>query len=144
MPDIVGIGSDVTECLRIARMIDRYGDLFINRVFTPEEVRFCRGRRQATQHFAGRWAAKEAILRALGTTWRRGIAWHDLEIRADAVGATTARLYGGARQLAERLGVSTLLVSISQCHTHATAMVIALGARKEGEAPRDRETGGES
>ena len=74
MSNIIGIGTSITECLRIARMIERHGELFIDRVYTREEIRYCRNRKQATQHFAGRWAAKEAVLRALGTGWRRGIS----------------------------------------------------------------------
>ena len=70
--DVLGIGTDITECLRIAQMIERHGELFVDRVYTSEETRYCRNRKQATQHFTGRWAAKEAVLKALGTGWRRG------------------------------------------------------------------------
>ena len=86
MSHIIGIGTDITECLRIARMIERHGELFISRVYTPEEIRYCQSRQQATQHFTGRWAAKEAILKALGTGWRRGISWRDMEIRNEPGG----------------------------------------------------------
>ena len=79
--EIIGLGTDITECLRIARMIERHGELFINRVYTPYEIAYCQSRKQSTQHFTGRWAAKEAVLKALGTGWRRGISWRDMEIR---------------------------------------------------------------
>ena len=79
--NILGIGTDIVECLRIAQMIERHGELFIDRVYTATEIEYCRSRKQATQHFAGRWAAKEAILKALGTGWRRGISWRDIEVR---------------------------------------------------------------
>ena len=69
--NVIGIGTDIVECLRIAKMIDRHGELFISRVYTKNEIRYCQSRKQSTQHFAGRWAAKEAILKALGTGWRR-------------------------------------------------------------------------
>ena len=72
--NIVGIGTDIVECLRIAQMIERHGDLFINRVYTPLEIGYCQSRKASTQHYAGRWAAKEAILKAIGTGWRRGIS----------------------------------------------------------------------
>jgi holo-[acyl-carrier protein] synthase len=78
---IFGIGTDIVECLRIAQMIERHGELFITRVYTTHEISYCQSRKQATQHFAGRWAAKEAVLKALGTGWRRGISWRDVEIR---------------------------------------------------------------
>jgi len=130
--EIFGIGTDITECLRIARMIERHGELFVNRVYTPEEVQYCQSRKQATQHFTGRWAAKEAVLKALGTGWIRGISWRDIEIRNQASGRPVVLLHGGAQQTAERLGVTGILVSISHCHTHATAYAIALGKAADG------------
>ncbi len=74
MAHILGIGTDIIECLRIAQMIERHGELFITRVYTQHEIQYCQSRKQATQHYAGRWAAKEAVLKALGTGWRRGIS----------------------------------------------------------------------
>lgn len=130
--DVIGIGTDITECLRIARMIERHGDLFINRVYTDEEIRYCQNRKQATQHYAGRWAAKEAILKALGTGWIRGITWRDIEIRNEPGGRPTVAVRGGTKDVVERLGVAKLLVSISHCHTHATAYAIALGKERHG------------
>jgi holo-[acyl-carrier protein] synthase len=131
---ILGIGTDITECLRIARMIERHGDLFINRVYTPEEIRYCQNRKQATQHFTGRWAAKEAILKALGTGWRRGISWLDMEIRNEPGGKPVVAVRGGVKEVVEELHVKRLLVTISHCHTHATATAIA-----EGEEEKDEE-----
>ncbi len=131
--DVIGIGTDITECLRIARMIERHGDLFINRVYTPEEARYCQSRKAATQHFAGRWAAKEAILKALGTGWVRGISWRDIEIRNEPGGRPIVAVGGGTREVVERLGIGKLLVSISHCHTHATAYAIALGNEPTGD-----------
>jgi len=129
--DILGIGTDITECLRIARMIERHGDLFINRVYTPEEVRYCQNRKQATQHFAGRWAAKEAVMKALGTGWRRGIGWRDIAIRNEPGGKPVVAVRGGVMDVVEQLGIRKLPVSISHCHTHATALAIAVGGRDE-------------
>ncbi|HUT11533.1 MAG TPA: holo-ACP synthase [Thermoguttaceae bacterium] len=127
MPDIIGIGTDITECLRIARMIERHGELFISRVYTAHEIHYCQSRAQATQHFTGRWAAKEAILKAIGTGWRRGIGWRDVEVRNEPSGKPVVALGGGAKEVVEQLGISDILVSISHCHTHATAYAIALG-----------------
>ena len=129
--DIIGIGTDITECLRIARMIERYGELFLNRVYTPTEIRYCQSRKQATQHFTGRWAAKEAVLKALGTGWARGISWRDIEVRNEPGGKPVVAVRGGAKEVVERLGVARLLVSISHCHTHATAYAIAIGTNHE-------------
>jgi holo-[acyl-carrier protein] synthase len=142
MSDVLGIGTDITECLRIARMIERHGELFVNRVYTPAEIAYCQSRKQATQHFTGRWAAKEAILKAIGTGWRRGISWRDMEIRNDAGGKPVVTVRGGVKEVCEQLGVTKLLVTISHCRTHATAYAIAVGKDKEG-GRRKGEGGGE-
>src|SRR5437868_13726315 len=76
---ILGIGTDIIECLRIAKMIERHGELFLTRVYTPHEIEYCTARKAATQHYAGRFAAKEAVLKCLGTGWTRGIQWRDIE-----------------------------------------------------------------
>jgi holo-[acyl-carrier protein] synthase len=127
---IYGIGTDIVECLRIAQMIERHGELFITRVYTEHEVEYCQSRKQATQHFAGRWAAKEAVLKALGTGWRRGISWRDVEIRNERSGSPTVALRGGARDYMEQQKISQVLVSISHCRTHATAYAIAVSEPK--------------
>ncbi len=133
MTDIIGIGTDITECLRIARMIERHGELFINRVYTTEEISYCQSRKQATQHFTGRWAAKEAVLKALGTGWRRGITWRDVEVRNEPSGKPVVAVRGGAKEVVEQLGISQLLISISHCRSHATATAIAVGGREPAE-----------
>lgn len=127
MSEIVGIGSNITECLRIARMIDRYGELFINRIYAPAEIEWCRQRKQATQHFAGRWAAKEAVLKAIGERWRPGIRWLDVEIRSDEAGRLSVDLRGTMKDIVEERGISRILLTISHCHTHATAYAIVFG-----------------
>jgi len=131
--NIIGIGTDITECLRIARMIERHGELFIGRIYTPDEIQYCQSRRQATQHFAGRWAAKEAVLKALGTGWVKGISWRDIEILNEPSGQPVVELRGGAKDVARGLGITNMLVSISHCHTHATAYAIAVGEGDEDD-----------
>jgi holo-[acyl-carrier protein] synthase len=133
--NILGIGTDITECLRIARMIERHGEQFMNRVYTDEEIRYCQNRREATQHFTGRWAAKEAVLKALGIGSRRGIAWRDIEIRNEPAGRPVVAVRGGIKDVVQRLGVAQIFVSISHCRTHATAYAIALG-KDLGEAEK--------
>jgi holo-[acyl-carrier protein] synthase len=133
--NILGIGTDITECLRIARMIERHGEQFMNRVYTDEEIRYCQNRREATQHFTGRWAAKEAVLKALGIGSRRGIAWRDIEIRNEPAGRPVVAVRGGIKDVVQRLGVAQVFVSISHCRTHATAYAIALG-KDLGEAEK--------
>jgi holo-[acyl-carrier protein] synthase len=124
---IVGTGIDIVECLRIASMIERHGELFITRVYTDDEIEYCSARKAATQHYAGRWAAKEAVLKALGTGWRRGIAWRDIEIRNNEKGAPTVHLRAGARDVMEKAGIRRMHISISHCRSSAVAYVVAEG-----------------
>jgi holo-[acyl-carrier protein] synthase len=124
--EIVGIGTDIVECLRIGRMIEQHGELFLNRVFTEREVRYCQGRKRATEHFAGRWAAKEAILKCLGSGWRKGLCWTEMEIRNDPNGKPEVFLCGAAKESAQQLRISTIQLSISHCRAYATAYAVAL------------------
>lgn len=124
---ILGIGTDIIECLRIAKMIERHGELFLTRVYTPHEIEYCTARKAATQHYAGRFAAKEAVLKALGTGWTRGIQWRDIEVRNEMGGRPRIALGGAARELCEKLGIEQVLVTISHCRTHATAYAVAVG-----------------
>lgn len=123
---IIGIGTDITECPRIGRMIQDHGELFLRRVYTEREIDYCNSRKQSTEHFAGRWAAKEAVLKALGTGWVRGISWRDVEIRNNPSGAPLVLLHAGTREIAESRGVRQVLVTISHCRTYATAYAVAL------------------
>jgi holo-[acyl-carrier protein] synthase len=108
-------------------MIERHGELFLRRVYTPHEIEYCSARRAATQHYAGRWAAKEAVLKALGTGWARGITWRDVEVRNLHGGQPVVALSGGARDVCEQRGITQVQISISHCRTHATAYSLALG-----------------
>lgn len=129
MANIVGIGTDIVECLRIAQLIERHGERFLQRVFTADEIQYCSSRKLATQHFAGRWAAKGAVLKALGTAWTRDIAWRDIEVQAEPAGRPQIVLRGEVSELADRVGAEQLLISIGHCRTHATAYAMALSER---------------
>jgi holo-[acyl-carrier protein] synthase len=111
-------------------MIERHGELFITRVYTDAEIDYCRARKAATQHFAGRWAAKEAVLKALGTGWRRGISWRDIEITSNRQGGPIVILRGGAREVLERSGIRRTHVSISHTRCYAVAYAIAEGEER--------------
>ena len=123
---VFGIGTDIVECLRIAQMIERHGELFTGRVYTQHEIEYCAQRRAATQHYAGRWAAKEAVLKAIGTGWVRGISWRDVEVRNERGGKPRIALAGGARDACEKSGIVEIQISISHCRSHATAYALAL------------------
>jgi holo-[acyl-carrier protein] synthase len=123
--DIVGIGTDIVECLRIGRMIEQHGELFLTRVYTERELRDCQRRTRATEHFAARWAAKEAVLKALGSAPRRGLEWTDLEISLEA-GKPEVLLAGTAKEVALALRVSNILLSLAHCRAYATAYALAV------------------
>ena len=124
--EIVGIGTDIVECIRIRRMIDVHGELFLHRVYTDREIRYCQSRRHAAEHFAGRWAAKEAVLKALGTGWRRGISWRDIEIRNDPSGQPKVAVRGEAKEIAKKMQLEDMLITVSHCRTYATAFALAV------------------
>jgi holo-[acyl-carrier protein] synthase len=124
--DIVGIGTDIVECLRIGRMIEQHGELFLTRVFTDREIRYSQSRQRATEHFAARWAAKEAILKAIGASGRRGLCWTELEIRHDPGGRPRVLLAGAIKEIARQQQVGDILLSLAHCRAYATAYAIAL------------------
>jgi holo-[acyl-carrier protein] synthase len=123
---IAGIGTDIIEVVRIGQMIERHGELFLERVFTPAEIRYCQGRKHAMEHYAGRWAAKEAILKCLGTGWSKGISWTDLEVVNDLGGAPRVVLAGAAADIAQSLNIREIMISISHCRAYAVAYALAL------------------
>lgn len=123
---IVGLGTDITEIVRIGGMIERHGELFLQRVYTEEEIRYCQRHKEALQHYAGRWAAKEAVMKTLGTGFTRGVGWKDIEIGHLKTGRPIVQLSGGAARVAEMVGIDEILITISHCRAYATATAIAI------------------
>ncbi len=121
---VLGIGTDIIETVRIAQMIEKHGELFLSRVFTTREIQYCSTRRAANQHYAGRWAAKEAVLKVLGTGWAKGIQWTDIEVVNEVSGAPTIRLSNRAAEIASERGIRNVLISISHCRAYATAFAV--------------------
>lgn len=129
---IVGLGTDIVEIVRIGRMVERHGELFLNRVFTADEIQYCQRRRECYQHFAGRWAGKEAVMKTLGTGFIRGISWQDIEILSHRSGQPYVTLHGTAGEYARNLGIADVLITISHCRTYATATAIGVGGHDQG------------
>ena len=124
---IVGLGTDIVEVERIAKMIADHGDHFLESVFTPGEIAHCSGRRESAPHYAGRWAAKEAVMKVLGTGFTNEVGWTDIEVVTQPSGQPVIALHGTTRQVADRLGVVNVLVSLSHTKHYATATAIGLG-----------------
>jgi holo-[acyl-carrier protein] synthase len=126
---IVGHGIDIVETARIGRMIEEHGQRFLDRCFSTREQDYCHSNRtRSVEHFAGRFAAKEAVLKVLGTGWRGGVAWTDIEIVNEPSGQPRVRLQGECESIARDLGIVRWHVSVSHIGTHATASAIGESA----------------
>jgi holo-[acyl-carrier protein] synthase len=121
---IVGLGVDISEVDRIQAAMARHGRRFLERVFTPAEIAYCDGHRNRAERYAGRFAAKEAAMKALGTGWSRGVRWVDIEVTRLPSGQPTLSLHGATREIAERLGMRRASVSITHSGNTALAQVI--------------------
>ena len=121
---VIAHGVDLVDCNRLQSVLDRHGEGFLKRVFTPHELEYCLGKKRQIEHLAGRFAAKEAVLKVLGTGWAGGVNWTDIEVRRISSGQPSVHLTGRCREIADKLGVRTILVSISHIDTHAIASAI--------------------
>lgn len=117
---LVGTGIDIVEIERIAHSIARYGDHFLSRIFTPAEIVYCQRKKSFAESFAARFAAKEAGAKALGTGIQHGVTWKELEVQRLPGGRPTLHLTGRALEIANRMGVAH--VSLSLTHTATLAM----------------------
>lgn len=135
---IIGHGIDIVEVARIAQMHEKHGAHFLDRCFTPAEQTYCldgKSGKRRYEHLAGRFAAKEAILKVLGTGWRGQIAWTDLEIISDPLGKPTLTLTGESARIARQLDIVHWHISISHISTHATASAIGTTAEANPNEP---------
>ena len=121
---ILGHGLDLVECTRIAKVLDDHGQRFLDRVLTPAERDRAKQFKDPIPFIAGRWAAKEAILKMIGTGWRGGIAWTDMEILPDALGRPVVTLSGETARVAASLGIRRILLSITHTEHYAAASAI--------------------
>jgi holo-[acyl-carrier protein] synthase len=121
---IVGLGIDIAEVNRIEQAIARHGRAFLERVFTPAEIEYCERFRHRFERYAGRFAAKEAAMKALGTGWSKGVRWKDIEVTRLPGGRPTLVLHGVTRQRADRMGARQISLSITHSGNTALAEVI--------------------
>jgi holo-[acyl-carrier protein] synthase len=124
--DIVGIGTQVMECARVRKLIDKHGEAFLRQVYTDREVRQCNAKAHSTEQFTAVWAAKEAVLRSLGTTWRRGVDWTDVEVVCENGGPPQVVVTGATAELMAARGAASVLLTTAHCRTFATATSIAV------------------
>ncbi len=126
---IIGTGIDIVNIERIERMMDRWGDIFLNRVFTENEIEWCRQRNRPSECFAIRFAAKEAFLKAIGWGLRNGIQWKDIEVGNDLLGKPLFSFYRKAKEFIETHQVLRTLLTLSHDRPYAVAHVILEGEK---------------
>jgi holo-[acyl-carrier protein] synthase len=124
---ILGTGVDLAEVDRIRKAVERYGSRFIERIYTPAEIAYVERKANKFERYAGRFAAKEAGMKAIGTGWRHGVRWQDFEVANLPSGRPTLRLHGIAAKVAERLGVKSIQLSITHTSELGMAHVILEG-----------------
>ena len=121
---IVGLGVDIVEVHRVEAAMRRHGEAFLKRIFTPAEIAYCERHQNKYERFAGRFAAKEAAMKALGTGWGHGVRWLDIEVVRLPGGKPTLQLRGQAEEFAKRLEVKN--VSLTITHTADTALALVV------------------
>ncbi len=138
---IVGLGTDIIEIDRVDRLHRMHGERFLRLCFTDGERDYALARKNAAQHLAARFAAKEAVMKALGTGWGRGVRWRDIEVRRAPGEAPRVALSGGASRRAKAIGIDRLHLSISHLRGEAIAFVVAEGRGTGRTRDRGRKRG---
>lgn len=122
---VLGLGTDMIEIKRLQESIDRFGERFLERIFTAGEIAYCARKKNAAESFAARFAAKEAAAKALGTGISRGVSWKEFEVIREASGRPVLRLSGRAEELASAMGVRRIQLSLTHSRELAVAVVVA-------------------
>ncbi len=128
--EIVAHGIDLVDCPRIEEMISRHGERFVKRVFTAAEQAYAEANKNKTEKLAGRFAAKEAVLKLIGTGWRGKIAWTDIEIVNNTAGVPEVTLSGEVEKIAGQLGIKHISVSITHTANFAIASAVAMAEKR--------------
>jgi holo-[acyl-carrier protein] synthase len=124
---ILGTGVDLAEVRRIREAVERYGERFLHRIYTPGEIAYVERKANKFERYAGRFAAKEAGMKAIGTGWKRGVKWQDFEVANLPSGRPTLRLHGEAERIAATMGVTSISLSITHTSELGMAHVILEG-----------------
>jgi len=129
--EIIAHGIDLVDCPRIEQMIQRHGERFIKRVFTAAEQAYAEANKNDVEKLAGRFAAKESVLKLIGTGWRGKIAWTDIEIINNPAGQPEVTLRGEVRKIADKLGIKHISISITHTANFAIASAVALAEKEQ-------------
>src|ERR1700742_2558092 len=121
---VIGVGTDLIEIERIEHSVARFGERFLERVFTPGEIAYCQAKKGSAESFAARFAAKEAAAKALGTGISRGVSWKEFEVTRERSGKPNLVLHGRAAELAAAMGVTRITLSLTHTRDMALAVVV--------------------
>src|SRR5689334_22101360 len=124
--EIIGLGSQVMDCARVKKLIDQHGESVLQQVYTDREVRHCNSKKQTTEQFTALWAAKEAVFRALGTTWKRGMNWTDVEIVCENGNPPLVEVNGPTRELMTAKGITHIMLTMAFSRAFGTATAIGM------------------
>lgn len=127
---ILAHGIDLVDCPRIEDMLERHGKRFISRLFTKTEQQYAQKNKNRIEKLAGRFAAKEAVLKMMGTGWRGKIAWTDIEVINNPAGRPEVKLSGEVKKIAQKLGIKQISISITHTANFAMASAVALAKKK--------------
>ena len=133
---IIGVGMDLVEVARVARACDRFGERFLQRVFSEEEIRYCQSFADPNPHLAARFAAKEAVSKAFGTGIGSHLGWQDIEVRRRESGQPYAVLHGKGARLLEEMGGKVVHLSLTHTESHAAAVAVIEGVSGSSSAAR--------
>ncbi len=126
MSRVIGHGIDIVSCNRIAQLASHYGDRFLKRVFTTRELEYSLSKKRCWEHLAGRFAVKEAVMKVLGTGWQAKLSWSDIEVVNNSSGKPELYLSGYAKEIADKLGIRQIQISISHTEDYAIGSAIGL------------------
>jgi holo-[acyl-carrier protein] synthase len=124
--NIIGLGTQIHDCARVKKLIDKHGEKFLYEVFTEAEIKYCSKRTHSTEYYAAFWSTKEAVFRSLGTKWKRGMSWHDVQVICVKASTPRVTLTGRTREKAAAAGVKDIRVSFAYSRHFATATAIAV------------------
>jgi holo-[acyl-carrier protein] synthase len=122
---VLGLGTDLIETRRVQQSMDRFGERFLERIFSVGEIAYCKRKKNAAESFAARFAAKEAGAKALGTGISHGVSWKEFEVKREVSGKPSLHLTGRAAELAGALGIKRIQLSLTHSREFAMAVVVA-------------------